>query len=169
MTEPPRDLRSDVAEWVGKAEQDWIAVGSLDVSVIPTVICFHCQQCAEKYLKALLTVHDRVPPRTHDLGVLLDCALEEEPRLGALSDELLLLDRYAVAIRYPGPDADEQEAVAATSAVAVVRDICRQLLGLAEAEENEQGAERADENEECDESDQPEHDTTNGASRADQS
>lgn len=48
MTEHPRDLRSDVAEWVAKAEQDWIAVGSLDPTVIPTIICFHCQQCAEK-------------------------------------------------------------------------------------------------------------------------
>jgi HEPN domain-containing protein len=169
MTEPPHDLRSDVAEWVAKAEQDWIAVGSLDASVIPTVICFHCQQCAEKYLKALLTLHDRVPPRTHDLGVLLDRALKEEPGLDELSGELLLLDRYAVAIRYPGPDADEDEAVAAGSAAAVVRDICRQLLGLRETDEDEQVADRGDQNEPCDESDQPETNTTNGAACADQS
>ena len=130
MTERPRDLRSDVVEWVEKAEQDWIAVGCLDPLIIPTVICFHCQQCAEKYLKALLTVHDQVPPRPHDLGVLLDSALHEEPELSDVSEELLLLDRYAVAIRCPGPDADEQEAVTATSAAAVVRDTCRHLLGL---------------------------------------
>ncbi len=167
MTEPPRDLRSDVAQWVEKAEQDWIAVGSLDAAVIPTIICFHCQQCAEKYLKALLTHNDRVPHRTHDLGVLLNSALAEEPQLSEVSDEMLLLDRYAVAIRYPGPDADEQEAIAAASAAAVVRDTCRQLLGLAEAEENEQKAERPDENEECHEAGQDEDNTINGAARAD--
>lgn len=137
MTEPPPDLRGDVGEWIRKAEQDWIAVGSLDPSVIPTVICFHGQQCAEKYLKALLTLHDQVPPRTHDLGVLLGRALEHEPNLGNVSDELLLLDRYAVAIRYPGPDADEQEAVTATAAAEVVRDTCRQLLGLLGVEEED--------------------------------
>ncbi|MFW6156572.1 MAG: HEPN domain-containing protein [Armatimonadota bacterium] len=134
MTERSPDLRSDVADWVRKAEEDWIAVGSLDPGVIPTVICFHCQQCAEKYLKALLTLHDQVPPRTHDLGVLLSDALGEEPDLSGVSDELLVLDRYAVAFRYPGPDADEREAVAATSAAATVRDTCRRLLGLAERE-----------------------------------
>lgn len=137
MTELPPDLRGDVGEWVNKAEQDWMAIGSLDPSVIPTVICFHGQQCAEKYLKALLTLHDQVPPRTHDLGVLLNRALEYESNLGDVSDELLLLDRYSVAIRYPGPDADEQEAVLATAATGVVRDTCRRLLGLQETDEED--------------------------------
>lgn len=167
MTASPLDLRSDVADWVEKAEQDWIAVGSLDASVIPTVICFHCQQCAEKYLKALLTLHDRVPPRTHDLGVLLDSALGEEPDLTDVSDELLLLDRYAVAIRYPGPDADEQEAVLAASAAAIVRDRCRNLLGFSEEEAEEQRANETNEDEQDEEHD-GEPTTTNGAPGADQ-
>jgi HEPN domain-containing protein len=167
MTERPRDLRGDVVAWVQKAEQDWIAVGSLDPSVIPTVICFHCQQCAEKYLKALLTLHNRVPPRTHDLGVLLDSALGQEPALLDVSDELLLLDRYAVAIRYPGPDADEEEAFAAASAAEIVRDACRQLLGLAEVEESE--GEDAHEPDWADQGGQKAANNTTGASRADQS
>ncbi len=145
MTERSSDLRSDVADWVKKAEEDWVAVGSLDAAVIPTVVCFHCQQCAEKYLKALLTQHDQVPPRTHDLGVLLSHALEKEPDLDNVSDELLLLDRYAVAFRYPGPDANEVEAVAATSAAAVVRDVCRRLLCLAGPDQSGETADETDE------------------------
>jgi|LSQX01.2.fsa_nt_gb HEPN domain-containing protein len=134
MSEQSREVRSDVAAWVRKAEQDWITVGSLDPSVVASVICFHCQQCAEKYLKALLTQHDEVPPRSHDLGLLLGVALQIEAGLSEISEELRLLDRYSVAIRYPGPDADEDEAAAAGRAARVVRDACRALLQLDELE-----------------------------------
>jgi HEPN domain-containing protein len=42
-------------EWVFKAEQDFDAADLLmhaGESPIPDYVCFHCQQCAEKYLKA---------------------------------------------------------------------------------------------------------------------
>jgi len=44
------------AQWVAKAEQDFLAVKKLIISEpIPwSVVCFHCQQIAEKYLKAYL-------------------------------------------------------------------------------------------------------------------
>ena len=45
------------AEWVSKAEGDFAVVGILRRSRKPgrrDAICFHCQQCAEKYLKARL-------------------------------------------------------------------------------------------------------------------
>ena len=71
--------------------------------------------------------------------------LGEEPELRAVSDELLLPDRYAVAFRYPGPNADEQEAVTATPSAAVVRDTCRQLLGFSELEEQEEDEPKTDE------------------------
>ncbi|MBI4848150.1 MAG: HEPN domain-containing protein [Nitrospirae bacterium] len=29
-------------------------------------MCFHCQQCIEKYLKAFLIYNESEPPRTHD-------------------------------------------------------------------------------------------------------
>jgi HEPN domain-containing protein len=34
-------------------------------------VCFHAQQCAEKYLKALLLQAGSEPPKTHDLRLLL--------------------------------------------------------------------------------------------------
>ena len=44
-------------EWVEKAEEDFDAADVLlygrDVP-IAAIVCFHCQQCAEKYLKAYL-------------------------------------------------------------------------------------------------------------------
>lgn len=52
-----------VREWVRKAEEDWeVAQRERQVAVHPAnaVICFHAQQCAEKYIKAVLI--DRVSP-----------------------------------------------------------------------------------------------------------
>ncbi len=44
-------------QWIAKAEQDYrtvVALSRLRVAPVPDSICFHAQQCAEKYLKALL-------------------------------------------------------------------------------------------------------------------
>src|SRR2546427_9377726 len=56
-------------EWVGKGEADYrlafkIARGS---EPFPDQQCFHCQQAAEKYLKALLEELGRPIQRTHQL------------------------------------------------------------------------------------------------------
>ena len=44
------------AQWVRKAEDDIVGARSLEQSKPPLndLICFHCQQSAEKYLKALV-------------------------------------------------------------------------------------------------------------------
>jgi HEPN domain-containing protein len=39
-------------EWVAKAEADYRAAMALDPVDLPDVVCSHCQQCVEKYLKA---------------------------------------------------------------------------------------------------------------------
>ena len=49
---------ASVADWVDKAEDDWKAAVDLDRrrrDPLPDPVCFHCQQCAEKYLKAFHT------------------------------------------------------------------------------------------------------------------
>ncbi len=45
-------------EWFGKAERDLLTADTmLGVSPAPTdVVCFHCQQAAEKYLKGFLLI-----------------------------------------------------------------------------------------------------------------
>jgi len=62
----------DYKEWVAFAKQDLDSAVYLKKMVpLPIeIICYHCHQCAEKMLKALLfKIHYRVP-RTHDLMVL---------------------------------------------------------------------------------------------------
>jgi HEPN domain-containing protein len=55
--------------WVRKAEDDLVGAKSLARAKpsLNDLICFHCQQSAEKYLKALLQESGAVPPRTHNL------------------------------------------------------------------------------------------------------
>ena len=49
-------MKRTAKAWVGKAEDDYRAAQLLALSSKPLhdQICFHCQQAAEKYLKALL-------------------------------------------------------------------------------------------------------------------
>ena len=94
------------------------------------MICFHCQQSAEKYLKALLQELGRVVPRTHDLEALLDLVRPDHPALGSLLRTLLILNPYAVEYRYPGLSARKRQAVAALRPAEKVREAVRQRLGL---------------------------------------
>ena len=50
-------MKPETVEWVEKSEGDWNAARQLNrVRKDPNYdgVCFHCQQCAEKYLKAKL-------------------------------------------------------------------------------------------------------------------
>jgi HEPN domain-containing protein len=56
-------------DWVVKAEEDFILarVSARKKPPLAYGICFHAQQCAEKYLKAILVAKQQTFPKTHDL------------------------------------------------------------------------------------------------------
>jgi len=91
-----------VKEWAVKAEEDYLTVEELfkmHVRRFATIICFHSQQCAEKYLKALLIACNIEPPRTYSLETLLDLIVSEVPELEQYRDMLTdLLPRTAYNI-----------------------------------------------------------------------
>ena len=92
--------------------------------------CFHAQQCAKKYLKAFLTQH-QIPFRPiHDLEVLLGLIISISPDFEFVRDSLLLLNDYAVDVRYPGEEATKEEARAVVKAMRTVRAFVRQKLEL---------------------------------------
>lgn len=66
------------------------------------LVCFCCQQTAEKYLKALLEESSLMVPRTHDLEDLLDRLIPIHPALSPLRRGLKFLIQFAVHARYPG-------------------------------------------------------------------
>ncbi|MBM3130542.1 MAG: HEPN domain-containing protein [Chloroflexi bacterium] len=100
-------------EWIAKAEGDWrTANREMRVRRAPNydAVCFHCQQCAEKYLKALLQKHGHHIPKIHDLNQLLEYCLPYDGTLELHRDLLKDLTRYAVEFRYPGESATKEDA-----------------------------------------------------------
>ena len=120
-------------EWVEKAEGDFAtAERELAVRVDPNydAVCFHAQQCAEKYLKARLQEAGIQFGKTHDLPVLLNMLLPVEPAWTAMLSDLQTLTVYAVAYRYPGDSADEIDAMDAMNKCRSFRQVVRRSLGL---------------------------------------
>jgi HEPN domain-containing protein len=98
------DVRKEVARRTEKAEQDFLAAENLVESKeegLTGIVCFHAQQCAEKYLKALLVCQGVAFPKTHDLRLLLDLIPPAVP-LGLRREEVVPLNRYVIEGRYPG-------------------------------------------------------------------
>lgn len=93
---------------------------------------YHCQQAAEKYLKAFLVYHGHRPPYTHSLEALLDLATGYENALEKLYDAVRPLAPFAVDIRYPGTSisATREEATTALTQARKVRDTVSSLLSL---------------------------------------
>ncbi len=134
----------DVRAWLRIARLDYITVYQLDRSTLSEIVCFHCQQCVEKHLKALLSAHEVVPPRTHDLVVLGQLAADWVPDLDALQHELEMLTQFAVDMRYPDAWADDLLATQAIDAMERVRQVLRAALGLEEPADEPDGDEQAD-------------------------
>jgi HEPN domain-containing protein len=74
------------------------------------MVCFHCQQAAEKYLKARLEEAAIHFPKTHDLESLLHLLMPLEPLWAALLPVTRRLKPFGVLIRYPGNDATKTQA-----------------------------------------------------------
>lgn len=111
-------------EWVQKAEGDWnTARRELRVRKSPNLdaVCFHAQQCAEKYLKALLQERGSAIPRTHNLEALAKPLLPSNPALAGHTASLRTLGAYAVEARYPGRSSDRAMAREALAHCKVVR------------------------------------------------
>ena len=122
-----------IREWIVKAEEDYAVLEVLSHQRKRRVfdsICFHAQQCAEKYLKALLTSHQIVPPRTHNVKALAEFLQPKEPTIELIKDLLNRLTPYAVETRYPGEFATAREAKAAYAAAKEIRRFARARLKL---------------------------------------
>jgi HEPN domain-containing protein len=120
-------------EWVDKAEGDYDVVSILLRSRKPSrydPICFHAQQCAEKYLKARPTDAGIAYPKTHDLSVVPRLALPVEPLWATLTQPLIDLTDWAVLPRYPGTTAGPADARQAVKTCRRFREAARLALGL---------------------------------------
>ena len=65
------------------------------------VAVYHCQQAAEKSVKAYLVYHRKSYEKTHDIEVLVDLAADIDASFGTLVDAADVLTPYATRFRYP--------------------------------------------------------------------
>ncbi|MCD6256674.1 HEPN domain-containing protein [Candidatus Aerophobetes bacterium] len=92
-----------VRKWILKAESDLkIAKDEITMENPATdAICFHAQQCAEKYLKAYLVFNNKEIRRTHDIAELIKMCSEIDQEFNNLNrEDIVSLTDYAVEIRY---------------------------------------------------------------------
>ena len=120
-------------EWVEKAEGDFFtAMRELRARKSPNfdAVCFHAQQMAEKYLKAVLQEYANLIPKTHSLADLMAVCMKIDPAYQMVQSDLNIMEGYAVQFRYPGQSADKLEAKTALKAARVGRAFLRIKLGL---------------------------------------
>ena len=92
-----------VAEWFRYAEDD-IDTALLLKDMRPQhheIICYHCEQAVEKYLKGFLISKKQMPPKTHDLRNLCNLCSEQDSAFSSLLMQCSYLTQFGVQPRYP--------------------------------------------------------------------
>ncbi|WDU82137.1 HEPN domain-containing protein [Caloramator sp. Dgby_cultured_2] len=94
----------DIAnEWFEFAEMDLNSAKFL-LNMHPKpleIICYHCQQSAEKYLKGYLALIGEKITKTHDLIFLNKICKKHDEEFKNIDDDCVELVDYGVNIRYP--------------------------------------------------------------------
>jgi HEPN domain-containing protein len=120
MSVPPEQIFL-VRQWIEKAESDYRNFQNtlkMGEDCPFDTVCFHAQQCAEKYLKARLVYLSIDFPKIHDISEIINLF---PPGLGIplTPADQTKLTRYAWMGRYPGnwesmnrQDAEEAAALA---------------------------------------------------------
>lgn len=90
-------------EWFEFAKRDLESAKFL-VNMYPKpieIICYHCEQSAEKYLKGYLIKNNNKIERTHDLVLLNNKCKAIDNSFNIIEDECIELVPYGVQVRYP--------------------------------------------------------------------
>ena len=78
--------RAIIKAWLEKARRDLVGAQRL-ASELPDLAIFHCQQSAEKAIKALLVLYDQEPRKTHNIDTLIRQASAFRPELISRLDD----------------------------------------------------------------------------------
>jgi HEPN domain-containing protein len=94
---------NDVIEWIQIAEEDLYSAQLLNQAERKPfeIICYHCAQAIEKYLKGYLTYIGIIPEKTHNLLLLLESCIGKDQTFEKIRTECGLLNKFTNEIRYP--------------------------------------------------------------------
>lgn len=136
VMEKEKGMNPLAEEWVRNAEEDYAMMKrAQDPTPYPNSICFHAQQCIEKYLKAWLQAANLPVPRTHDLEELLRLSIQTRPAWRTWQTAFSAFRPFAVDTRYPGHAATTADAQHALQTCMSVRHAVRLALRLSVASE----------------------------------
>jgi HEPN domain-containing protein len=132
-----------IQEWLRYSQSDIITARYMFYNVNPKqteISVFHCQQCAEKALKAYLVAHEIDPPKIHDLLILCKMCAEIDEEFLSLMNISSDLNPYAVAARYPKQlVSDEAEVEVAIGKAQQIYDFCIVKVGFIPSTELDEG------------------------------
>jgi HEPN domain-containing protein len=125
-----RCMKPLTKQWIKKAEADFrvASVFSRGRDRFYNQVCFHCQQLAEKYLKALMVEAGLTVPESHDLDELRTILPAYDASLRPLRRGLVFLTKFDLETRDPLAHASKRDVAAAIRWATRIRDVCRELL-----------------------------------------
>lgn len=97
------DNKNLAIEWFKFADEDLSSAEFLlNKRPIPLeIICYHCQQSAEKYLKGYILLKGEKIQKTHDLIFLNNICKKYNEIFNKIEEECIELVDYGVEVRYP--------------------------------------------------------------------
>jgi len=131
----------DVIEWIMIADEDLYSAKILSEQIRKPyeIICYHCAQSVEKYLKGYLAYIDVTAPKTHNLSLLLDLCIENNNDFENIRTECGILNKFTNDIRYPHrieiKEADMMYSIGAVETIKNIKPI-KNLIEII-AKENE--------------------------------
>jgi len=124
-------MKPETVEWTAKAAAD-LATAQREIAVEDEpnydAVCFHAQQSAEKYLKAIMVEIGMRVPRIHDLEALVNLLIDQFPDLERILRYARMLSAMAVEVRYPGMSADEDDASESLKAAVAIHEAVMEIL-----------------------------------------
>ena len=137
------DRKELVAEWLRFAFMDFDNAKYLFETRQPApleIVCYHCQQSAEKYLKSVIIAFGEEPEKTHDLLKLTGTLQNHTEVSEEILDFAERLTMYGVRVRYPDeiPVAESQTKTAITHAEKIKQWSESEIAKIEKAEKENQ-------------------------------
>ncbi len=97
------DKNKEYSEWLKYADADLESAEILNTQYKKplNIICYHCQQAAEKYLKGFLISKNIPFGKTHDLLKIIESCQEIDDIFSVLIKDCIMLNPYSIITRYP--------------------------------------------------------------------
>lgn len=124
-----------------KAYQEWFKKGKLDLRGAEILyeydgdfglVCFHCQQAVEKYLKGYLILQTGLLQEGHNLVKLCKKANKYETIFGSYLKDCAFINTFYIETRYPAEDPIVITKEDVDECLLITRNIINTIDGLLE-------------------------------------